>query len=106
MQDGHDQKETPTLYPCGGPLLSFSRPLRLIILGATGSIGSQTLDLVRRHPGQLEVVGLSCRSRSDEMAGIVADLVRDFPDLPPPLVAVTDPQAHAAAAGIPSWPPS
>lgn len=29
------------------------------MLGSTGSIGTQTLDIVRRHPGELQVVGLA-----------------------------------------------
>lgn len=32
---------------------------RIVILGATGSIGTQTLDVVRRLPERLQVVGLS-----------------------------------------------
>ena len=32
---------------------------RIVILGATGSIGTQTLDVVRRLPGKLAVAGLS-----------------------------------------------
>ena len=35
---------------------------RLTVLGSTGSIGSQALDVVRRYPDRFEVVGLSaCR---------------------------------------------
>ncbi|MGA1063937.1 MAG: hypothetical protein ACO3TC_06250, partial [Burkholderiaceae bacterium] len=36
-----------------------NRRQRLAILGATGSIGASTLDLVRRHPDRFEVVALS-----------------------------------------------
>lgn len=32
---------------------------KLIILGSTGSIGTQTLDVVQEHVGQFEIVGLS-----------------------------------------------
>ena len=32
---------------------------KLVILGATGSIGSQTLDVAREFPDRYEVVGLS-----------------------------------------------
>lgn len=32
---------------------------RIVILGSTGSIGRQTLDIVRRHPSALQVVGLA-----------------------------------------------
>ena len=36
-----------------------SRPRRLVILGSTGSIGTQALDVVARSDGELELVGLS-----------------------------------------------
>ena len=35
---------------------------RLCILGATGSIGVSTLDVVRRHPDKFKVVSLSAYS--------------------------------------------
>lgn len=41
--------------------------LRILVLGSTGSIGTQTLDLVRQAPGQFEVVGLSAHSRDREL---------------------------------------
>ncbi len=41
---------------------------RLIaVLGSTGSIGTQTLDVVRRHPDKLEVVALACGTRAEEL---------------------------------------
>ncbi|MBA3952368.1 MAG: 1-deoxy-D-xylulose-5-phosphate reductoisomerase, partial [Rubrobacter sp.] len=39
---------------------------RLTILGSTGSIGLQALDVVRAHPDRFEVVGLSA-GRSAEV---------------------------------------
>lgn len=36
---------------------------RIAVLGSTGSIGTQTLDVVRRHAGKLEVVALAAGSR-------------------------------------------
>ena len=38
---------------------------RLCILGATGSIGLSTLDVVRRHPEKFTVVSLSAHSSVD-----------------------------------------
>ena len=32
---------------------------RIVVLGSTGSIGRQTLDIVRAFPGEFEVVGLA-----------------------------------------------
>ncbi|MDQ6773579.1 MAG: 1-deoxy-D-xylulose-5-phosphate reductoisomerase [Candidatus Dormibacteraeota bacterium] len=34
------------------------RPLRIVILGATGSIGSQALEVIDRYPTQFQVLGL------------------------------------------------
>ncbi|WP_159501841.1 1-deoxy-D-xylulose-5-phosphate reductoisomerase [Microbacterium sp. 18062] len=35
---------------------------RVLVLGSTGSIGTQALDIVRAHPGRFEVVGLAVGS--------------------------------------------
>ena len=42
----------------------------LAILGATGSIGTQALDVVARHPARFEVSALSARSRLDELVAL------------------------------------
>lgn len=42
-------------------------PRRIVVLGSTGSIGTQTLDVVRRHPGKLQIVGLAAGTRADEV---------------------------------------
>ena len=39
-------------------------PKNLVILGSTGSIGTQTLDIVRAFPGQFRVVGIACNYNS------------------------------------------
>jgi 1-deoxy-D-xylulose-5-phosphate reductoisomerase len=44
-----------------------SRRQRLVILGSTGSIGVNTLDVVARHPDRFEVWGLSAQRRVDEL---------------------------------------
>jgi 1-deoxy-D-xylulose-5-phosphate reductoisomerase len=43
---------------------------RLVVLGATGSIGKSTLDVVARHPDRFEVVGLTAQSRIDELSAL------------------------------------
>ncbi|TBU95567.1 1-deoxy-D-xylulose-5-phosphate reductoisomerase [Stutzerimonas kirkiae] len=43
------------------------RPLRVTILGATGSIGLSTLDVVARHPDRYEVFALTGHSRVHEL---------------------------------------
>lgn len=40
---------------------------RIAVLGSTGSIGTQTLDVARRHPDKLEVVALACGTRCAEL---------------------------------------
>lgn len=86
-----------SLYPCGRPLLSLPEPLKLVVLGATGSIGTQTLDIVRMNPDRLEVVGVSCRSRIQELRSELDKLVAVQPEAPKPWVAVADPNARALA---------
>ncbi len=83
------------IYPFDTTRRAFALPLRLVVLGATGSIGTQTLDLVRRHPQQMQVTGVAVAGRWRELAALLADLPADAA---PPLVAVADPAAHAAAA--------
>ena len=38
---------------------STPAPRDVVILGSTGSIGTQALDIVRRNPGRFRVVGLA-----------------------------------------------
>ncbi len=40
---------------------------RIALLGSTGSIGKNTLAVVREHPDQFEVVGLAAGSNVQEM---------------------------------------
>jgi 1-deoxy-D-xylulose-5-phosphate reductoisomerase len=44
-----------------------AEPLRLAILGSTGSIGTQALDVVRHNPQRLRVVALAAHSRSKQL---------------------------------------
>ncbi len=61
------------------------------VLGSTGSIGTQTLDVVRAEPGRYEVVVLgACRS-----VDLLAEQAKEFR---PRLVAVVDPEAAAGLA--------
>ncbi|MFT5051473.1 MAG: 1-deoxy-D-xylulose-5-phosphate reductoisomerase [Chlamydiales bacterium] len=63
----------------------------LLILGSTGSIGTQTLDLVRRDPG-LTVAGLAARSSWRA-------LLEQALEFRPPFVALVDPEAAEAIRG-------
>ncbi len=47
-------------------------PKRVVVLGATGSIGRSTLDVIARHPGRFEVIGLSAATRIDDLVELCA----------------------------------
>lgn len=40
----------------------------IVILGSTGSIGTQTLDIVRQHPDKFKIVGLSANSNIEKLS--------------------------------------
>jgi 1-deoxy-D-xylulose-5-phosphate reductoisomerase len=66
-------------------------PRRLLILGSTGSIGTQALDVVARAEDELEVVGLSAESSWEP-------LVAQARELGVSRIALADPDAAARAA--------
>ena len=68
---------------------------RILILGSTGSIGRNVLDVVRRHPDQFRVVGLAAHRNVDVLRAQCAD----HPDA---RFVVTDAAAAAAMAGDPA----
>jgi 1-deoxy-D-xylulose-5-phosphate reductoisomerase len=45
--------------PGGGLTAHSTRPRDVVILGSTGSIGTQALDVIRRNPGRFRVAGLA-----------------------------------------------
>ena len=51
---------------------------RITVLGSTGSIGANTLDVIARHPGQFEVFALSAATRVDEMLAQCAQFRPQF----------------------------
>ncbi len=56
---------------------------RIVILGSTGSIGTQTLDVVRQYPGQFKVVGLSAHGNTEK-------LKEQIEEFRPEAVCITD----------------
>ena len=58
----------------------------VVILGSTGSIGTQALDVVRRNPERFRVVGLSANTSHELLVGQIREFM-------PPIVAVADEQA-------------
>jgi 1-deoxy-D-xylulose-5-phosphate reductoisomerase len=61
------------------------------ILGATGSIGASTLDVVRAHPQRFRVVALAARQADDRLFAQIAEFT-------PALVALADAAAAARLA--------
>ena len=47
---------------------------KIAVLGSTGSIGTQTLDVIRRYPEKFAVSALSCGRRTD----LLRDQIREF----------------------------
>jgi 1-deoxy-D-xylulose-5-phosphate reductoisomerase len=60
----------------------------ICILGSTGSIGTQALDVIRRNPDRLRVVGLAAGSSHDLLVGQIREFM-------PPVVAIAEEQAAA-----------
>ncbi|HLB63152.1 MAG TPA: 1-deoxy-D-xylulose-5-phosphate reductoisomerase, partial [Actinomycetota bacterium] len=58
----------------------------LVILGSTGSIGTQALDVVRRNPDRFRIVGLSAGANHELLVGQVREFL-------PPYVAIADEEA-------------
>ncbi|MEX0754248.1 MAG: 1-deoxy-D-xylulose-5-phosphate reductoisomerase [Actinomycetota bacterium] len=55
----------------------------LIILGSTGSVGTQALDVVRRNPDRFKVVGLSAGTNHELLIGQIREFL-------PPFIAIAD----------------
>ena len=67
--------------------------MKVAVLGSTGSIGCQTLDVVRRHPEKLEVVAIAAGRRGEQAAAQAREFgVRR--------IALGDAEAAAAFEGI------
>lgn len=62
--------------------MANAAPIRVIILGSTGSIGRNTLEVIRRYSGRFEVVGLAAHANVE----LLERQVREFR---PGYVAVT-----------------
>jgi 1-deoxy-D-xylulose-5-phosphate reductoisomerase len=72
------------------PVVTPSRaPRSLTVLGATGSVGSSTLDLVTQSPGAFEVVALTAHSNVDQL---IAAAIRHRAKL----AVISDPSLYAA----------
>ena len=43
------------------------------IFGATGSVGRSTLDLIRQHPDQYEIIALTANGNASELAALARE---------------------------------
>lgn len=89
---------------------------RLALLGATGSIGDSTVEVVRHHPGRLAISTIGALGRNPEallalarefrprlIAVVDPKVARDIrPDLPPGVEIAAGPEALVAAATHPA----
>ena len=51
----------------------MSRPKKIVLLGATGSIGENTLQVVRKHPDRLQLIGISAQSNAEKLSQIASE---------------------------------
>jgi 1-deoxy-D-xylulose-5-phosphate reductoisomerase len=77
-------------------LLSSPRK-RIVLLGATGSVGETTLRVIAAHPDKLELVGIAARQNHPRLA----EIARDFKV---PHVAIFDDAAYADARRTNAFP--
>jgi len=88
------------LYPFARPRRKLESPLGIALLGATGSIGRQTIDLVSRNPDRFRIVAMTAHSRVSELVDLLATLPASD-SLGSPAVAVTSDVARQEASGRP-----
>ena len=70
---------------------ALNTPRRIALLGATGSIGTSTLDVIARHPGRFHVQALCAHSDVEKLVG----LCRQFR---PDCAVIADASRHAELA--------
>jgi len=78
-----------------------SRPQQITVLGATGSIGLSTLDVIARHPERYQVFALSGFSRLSELLALCVRHVPQFAVVPEN-AAARGLQDDLRAAGLPT----
>ena len=55
----------------------MSEPKKLVLLGATGSIGESTLRVIRKHPDKLKLIGISAYQNVEKLASIAEEFEVD-----------------------------
>ncbi|MDP6956229.1 MAG: 1-deoxy-D-xylulose-5-phosphate reductoisomerase [Planctomycetota bacterium] len=89
----HSRPGIPVPHPAAQPPGPTQDMKKLLVLGSTGSIGLQTLDLVRRAASGLGVVGLAAGSSWETLR----DQILEFK---PAFAALADPAAAAQLARV------
>ncbi|WP_454563538.1 1-deoxy-D-xylulose-5-phosphate reductoisomerase [Pseudomonas sp. AIG] len=79
----------------------MSRPQQITVLGATGSIGLSTLDVIARHPERYQVFALSGFTRLSELFALCVRHVPQFAVVPE-AAAARGLQDDLRAAGLPT----
>src|SRR6185312_11944554 len=81
----------------------MTRPVNIALLGATGSIGRQTLDVIDRNPGRFKLFGLTEGTRSsNRKAEFVVRGQAGEPGFDADVVTmVTDPRCDLVVVAIP-----
>ena len=71
-------------------------PKKIVLLGATGSIGESTLQVIRKHSDRLELIGVSAHSNSQKLADISNEFKVPHAYLPEIASEVTDWPSHCS----------
>ncbi len=48
----------------------MNSPKKLVLLGATGSIGDSTLKVIRKHPDKIKLIGISAHTQAEKLSSI------------------------------------
>src|SRR2546430_12369086 len=81
----------------------MTRPLNIALLGATGSIGRQTLDVIDRNPGRFKLFGLTegMRSSNREAEHLVCGQAGEEGFYAQVEAIVTDPRCELVVVAMP-----
>lgn len=70
---------------------------RIAVLGSTGSVGSQTLDVIRSHSDKFKVAGLACYHQSETIK-------KQIKEFKPEVVSITERDGEKAILRVATWP--
>lgn len=70
---------------------------KVAILGSTGSIGKQTLEVIRSYPKKFKVVGLTCKTDSLEIK-------RQIKEFKPEVFSIAEKDGEEAILKVATWP--